>query len=262
MIFESHAHYDDEAFDTDRNELLQSLQEHGVKYVINSGAGMESSRRSIELAEQYPDVYASVGVHPEETGKLTDEDMAWLRSRCSHAKVVAVGEIGLDYHWPEPERTVQKYWFEKQLQMALEEKLPVIIHSREAAQDTIEIMQKVLGKQNGRGSIHCFSYSWEVAEIFLKMGYHIGIGGVVTFKNAKKLKEAVKNIPLERILLETDSPYLAPEPYRGTRNSSCYLPLVAEAVAQIKGTEAEKVIEITEQNAMKLFGVPRSMTKV
>ena len=256
MIFESHAHYDDEAFDTDRQEILQGMQEHGIKYIVNTGAGMASSKRSIELAQEFPDVYAAIGVHPEETGEMTAEDLNWLRQQCSTSKVVAVGEIGLDYHWPEPARDIQKLWFGRQLQMAYEENMPVIIHSREAAKDTLEIMQNIPSKQSGRkGSIHCFSYSEEVAKIFLKMGYDIGIGGVITFKNAKKLKEAVKSIPLERILLETDSPYLAPEPYRGSRNCSYYLPLVAQAIAEIKGVTAEKVIEITQQNAMELFGI-------
>lgn len=252
MIFESHAHYDDEDFDKDREELLGSLAEHGIGTVINIGASIAGSEMTVELSERYPFVYGAVGVHPSEVEELTEEGLARLRSLCSHEKIVAVGEIGLDYHYPEPAMSVQKEWFERQLELAREVKLPVIIHSREAAKDTLDIMKAHRAEEIG-GVIHCFSYAKEMAKEYLDMDYYFGIGGVITFKNAKKLKEAVQYIPMDRILLETDSPYLSPEPHRGERNSSLNLPYVAEAISELKGISYEEVVEITERNARRLF---------
>lgn len=252
MIFESHAHYDDEAFDEDREELLMSLKEHGIGVVINVGASLESCKTTGELMEKYSFIYGAMGVHPSETGELNEENFKWLRSQCDLEKTVAVGEIGLDYHWREPEPAVQKVWFERQLQMAQEVKLPVIIHSRDAAKDTLDMMQALKAGEIG-GVIHCYSYTKEMAREYLNMDYYFGIGGVITFQNAKKLKEAVEYIPMEKILLETDSPYLAPEPNRGRRNSSLNLPYVAQTIAQIKGISYDEVVEITEKNARNLF---------
>lgn len=252
MIFESHAHYDDEDFDKDREELLGSLAEHGIGTVINIGASIAGSEMTVELSERYPFVYGAVGVHPSEVEELTEEGLARLRSLCGREKIVAVGEIGLDYHYPEPAVSVQKEWFERQLELAREVKLPVIIHSREAAKDTLDIMKAHRAEEIG-GVIHCFSYAKEMAKEYLDMDYYFGIGGVITFKNAKKLKEAVQYIPMDRILLETDSPYLSPEPHRGERNSSLNLPYVAEAISELKGISYEEVVEITERNARRLF---------
>lgn len=252
MIFESHAHYDDEAFDEDREELLGSLREHGIDQVINVGASLESCRITLELMRRYSFIYGAMGVHPSETGELNEENFAWLREQCAADKVVAVGEIGLDYHWKEPEPQVQKIWFERQLALAREIGLPVIIHSRDAAKDTLDMMQ-ALHAEEISGVIHCYSYTKEIAREYLQMGYYFGIGGVITFRNSRKLKEAVEYIPLDRILLETDSPYLAPEPYRGKRNSSLNLPLVAQAVAELKGVTCEEVVEVTQENAKRLF---------
>lgn len=252
MIFESHAHYDDEDFDKDREELLGSLAEHGIGTVINIGASIAGSEMTVELSERYPFLYGAVGVHPSEVEELTEEGLACLRSLCGHEKIVAVGEIGLDYHYPEPAVSVQKEWFERQLELAREVKLPVIIHSREAAKDTLDIMKAHRAEEIG-GVIHCFSYAKEMAKEYLDMDYYFGIGGVITFKNAKKLKEAVQYIPMDRILLETDSPYLSPEPHRGERNSSLNLPYVAEAISELKGISYEEVVEITERNARRLF---------
>ena len=252
MIFETHAHYDDEAFDEDREELLISLREHGIGQVINIGASLESCRGTLELMEKYPFVYGAMGVHPSETGELNGENFAWLKEQCTVDKVVAVGEIGLDYHWKEPEPDIQKKWFERQLEMAREVGLPVIIHSRDAAKDTLDIMHALHAEEMG-GVIHCFSYTKETAREYLEMGYYFGIGGVITFQNAKKLKEAVQFIPMDRILLETDSPYLAPEPYRGKRNSSLNLPYVAREIAALKDISYEDVVEITSENAKRLF---------
>ena len=241
MIFESHAHYDDEVFDADREELLGCLTANGIGTVINIGASMAGSEATVKLAGQYSFIYGAVGVHPSEVEELNEEKMERLRVLCGHEKVVAVGEMGLDYHYPEPAKAVQKEWFERQLVLAGEVKLPVIIHSREAAKDTLDIMRTNHAGEIG-GVVHCFSY-------------YFGIGGVITFHNSKKLKEAVQYIPMDRILLETDSPYLAPQPHRGERNSSLNLPYVAEAIAELKGISQEDVIEITEQNARKLFGI-------
>lgn len=249
MIIDSHAHYDDEAFEEDRDNLLQSMQSNGIEKIINVGANIKGSRASIALSEQYPFIYAVVGVHPSDTEELNEEKMAWLKEVSKKEKVVAIGEIGLDYYWPEPDREIQKKWFIRQMELAQEVNLPVIIHSRDAAQDTIEILKQF----PANGVIHCYSYTKESAKEFLKMGYYFGIGGVLTFKNAKKLKEAVMEIPMDRILLETDSPYLAPEPNRGKRNSSLNIPYVVKELAQLKGITEEEVINITTENTKRLF---------
>ena len=254
MIFETHAHYDDDRFNEDRDELLRRLPEEGVGVVINSGASVESTRDTIRLAKEYPHVYAAVGVHPSEIEELDEEFFAWMKEQADWEKTVAIGEIGLDYYWDkEPEvQERQRYWFGRQIEMAKETNLPIIVHSRDAAADTMQVMKEHHAEEIP-GVIHCYSYSKEMALEFIKMGYYIGVGGVVTFKNAKKLKETVEAIPLEKILLETDCPYMAPEPYRGKRNSSLYLPYVIEEIARIKGISKEEVERVTEENARKLF---------
>ena len=254
MIFESHAHYDDEAFDEDREALLSSFAEHGIGTVINIGASMSGSEATVKLAEQYPFFYGAVGVHPSEVEELDEDSFERLRTLCGHKKVVAVGETGLDYHYPEPAVALQKEWFARQLTLAREVELPVIIHSREAAKETLDIMQALRAGEIG-GVVHCFSYAKEMAREYLNMDFYFGIGGVITFKNAKKLKEAVEYIPIDKILLETDSPYLSPEPHRGERNSSLNLPYVAKEIAAIKGLSYEEVVERTEENARRLFGL-------
>ena len=254
MIFDTHAHYDDEAFDQDREAVLQKIREDGVGMIADIGADIASSKKAMELSERYDFIYAVVGVHPSEVEPMQPSDIAWLREMAKKPKVVAIGEIGLDYHYEEPERELQKKWFKAQLELAKEVKLPVSIHSREAAQDTLTIMQQMDMQETG-GVIHCFSYGWEMAKIYLDMGFYLGIGGVVTFKNAKKLKEVVQKAPLERIVLETDGPYLAPEPFRGKRNMSSYLTYVAEKIAELKEITPEEVIQITEQNAKRLYHI-------
>lgn len=256
MIFESHAHYDDEAFDGDREQLLASLKEQGIGYVINVAASLASVKTTQELMKKWDFIYGALGVHPSETGELNEENFAWLKEQLKTPKTVAVGEIGLDYYWDKEEavRNRQKDWFARQLVLAKETELPVIIHSRDAAKDTWDVMAAERAWEQ-KGVVHCFSYTKETARDFLKWDYYFGIGGVLTFKNAKKLKEAVEYIPMERILLETDSPYLAPDPYRGKRNSSLYLPYVVSAIAQIKGISEEKVREITCRNAKELFNI-------
>ena len=252
MIFETHAHYDDEKFDEDRAELLSSMQENGIGRIINVSANLESLENTRKLMEAYPFIYGAFGLHPDEVGDLNEDVMARMLELCRMEKAVAVGEIGLDYYWDKENHEKQEYWFRRQIALAREEKLPMIIHSREAAADTLRVMKEEKSEEIG-GVIHCFSYSVEMAEEYLKMGFYLGIGGVVTFKNAKKIKEVVQMAPMERILLETDSPYLAPVPYRGKRNSSLYLPYVVQEIAELKGISEEEVIETTEKNAVRLF---------
>lgn len=251
-IFDTHAHYDDEAFDEDRDALLTELPENGIARVVNVGASLASCGRSIEIMNRYDYIYGAIGVHPSETAELNDEAFEWLRQQCQLEKCVAVGEIGLDYYWNEPDRELQKEWFRRQLNLARELAKPVIIHSRDAAKDTVDLMTEEHAEEIG-GVIHCYSYTKETAEVFLKMGFYFGIGGVLTFKNAKKLKEAVAYIPLDRIVLETDCPYLAPEPNRGKRNSSLNIPYVVKALAEIKGVEEETVRKAAWENAHKLY---------
>ncbi len=252
MIFDSHAHYDDEAFDEDRDEVLASLRAGGIGRVVNIGASLETTKKAIALAERYPFLFAAAGVHPSDTGELTEANFSYIEEALQTPKVVALGEIGLDYHWDEPGRPVQKKWFERQLLLAREKKMPVVIHSREAAQDTYDIM-KASGAAQMQGVIHCFSYGPEMAGKFLDWGYYLGIGGVITFSNGKKLKEVVKYMPLDRMLLETDCPYLSPVPNRGKRNSSLNLHFVVKAVAELKGISEETVERVTYENACRFY---------
>lgn len=252
MIFDTHAHYDDEQFDEDRDELLASMQACGVEAVTNIGASLATSQNTIELTKKYPFVYGAIGVHPNEVDDLNEDGIAWLKENSGLPKIVAIGEIGLDYYWDEPGREVQKKWFLRQLELAREVKLPVVIHSRDAAKDTLDIM-KSFHSENLGGVIHCFSYTKEMAREYLNMGFFLGIGGVVTFKNAKKLKEVVEYMPMEQMVLETDCPYLSPVPNRGKRNSSLNLPYVVEEVARLKGISVDEVIEITNRNAKTMY---------
>lgn len=254
MIFESHAHYEDKRFDEDRDELLNSFSSKGIGFVVNVSSDLETIKKTIALTEKYNFIYGSVGIHPEMATELNDEALIWVKEMAYNRKIVAIGEIGLDYYWNEPERSIQKKAFECQLYLAKELNMPLIIHSRDAARDTIEIMNGCKAEEVS-GVIHCFSYGKEMAREFLNKGYYIGIGGVVTFRNGKKLREVVEYIPLESILLETDCPYMAPEPHRGTRNSSLNLTYIAQEIANIKGISYDKVLEITEQNAKRMYRI-------
>lgn len=252
MIIDTHAHYDDTCYDEDREEVLASLKEAGVGLVVNVGASVESVQSTVELTKTHDFIYGAVGIHPEGIARLKPEDMDWLAELSKQDKIVAIGEIGLDYHYEEPSKELQQEWFISQLELAAKVKLPVIIHSREAASDTLEIMKEHCDWSQG-GVIHCFSYSPEMAKIYLRKGFHLGIGGVVTFKNSKKLKDVVEMAPLSQMVLETDAPYLAPVPNRGQRNDSTQLVHVIDMIAQIKGISPEEVIQATEENARRLY---------
>lgn len=258
MIFESHAHYDDRQFDVDRETLLENLPFQNVGVIVNVGSDIRSSKESITLAHQYDYIYAAIGVHPDEVDTMKEADMEELSHMAKEDKVVAIGEIGLDYFRKEGNayKSVQKEWFCRQLDLAKEIEKPVIIHSRDAAEDTIQILRD-FRKENPQienpGVIHCYSYSPELAKEYVAMGFYIGIGGVVTFKNAKKLVETVAQIPLERILVETDSPYLCPEPNRGKRNDSSQIRYVMDRIADIRGIAPEEVEKQTEMNARKMY---------
>ena len=275
MIIDTHVHYDDEAFDSDREELIGSLQENNIGLVLDIGSTKESLPKIRSLMDRYDFVYGAMGLHPDEIGDLTDELLGEIREDMKNPKVLAVGEIGLDYYWNKEEQELQKAAFRKQINLALECGKPVVIHSREAAADTLEILREMYGKGSlwealhgsapaasgtasgpteRKGVMHCYSYSAEQARIYTReLGFYLGIGGVVTFKNAKKIKEVVAATPLEYIILETDCPYLAPVPYRGKRNCSLYLPYVVQAIAELKGVSPEEVERITEENARRLF---------
>ena len=235
--------------------MLASLPSNGIVYAVNVGASMYGAEQSLEFAHRYPHMYAACGIHPDEVGDLNEERMEHLKDLCRDPKCVAVGEIGLDYHWmvrPKPE---QKTWFIRQLEMAIELGLPVNIHSRDAAQDSFDIMKDHHAGTTS-GIIHCYSGSPEMAAEYVKMGYFLGIGGVVTFRNGKTLKKVVETVPLENLVTETDCPYLAPEPNRGKRNSSLNIPYVIEAIAAIRGMEAEETAQILFENALRVYHLP------
>ena len=257
MIFDTHAHYDDDAFDIDREELLASMEAGGIGTIVNSCASIDGLDNTIALMEKYPFIYGAVGVHPDDAGEMTEEVLGKISRMADHEKAVAIGEIGLDYYWhkEKEEHLIQQKWFRAQMDLAREKKMPFIIHSREAAEDTLTIVKEYMQGGMYGGIIHCFSYSKEIAAEYLKMGLYFGIGGVVTFENAKKLKEVVKYAPLSQLVLETDCPYLAPKPNRGKRNSSLNLPYVARMIAELKGVTPEEVITVTEENAKKIFGI-------
>ena len=248
-IFDSHAHYDSEAFDEDRKELVGSLPERGVCGVINCASDMASSLTSLELADEFDFVYAACGVHPHEAEKCLNGYLPVLKKLCSEEKCVAVGEIGLDYHYDFSPRDVQIKIFEQQIVLAKELDLPIIVHDREAHEDTMTLLKRYKPK----GVIHCFSGSAEMAKEVLKLGMYIGLGGAVTFKNAKKPLEVAQTVPDDRLLIETDCPYMTPVPFRGQRCDSSFIPYTAEKLAEVRGTSAEEILELTRKNANRLF---------
>ena len=252
MIFDTHAHYDDEAFDEDRDALLSYMAAQGIAKIVNIGSSFEANEKTLKLAQEYDFIKAAFGIHPEFADQLNEENFKRIEELCRLDECVAVGEIGLDCYWPEPDVSIQRPWFERQMDLARRIGKPIVVHSRDAAQETYEMM-KATGAGDIGGVVHCFSYSKEMAKLFVDMGFYIGVGGVITFKNGKKLKEVVEYIPLEHIVLETDCPYLAPVPFRGKRNSSLLLPHVVEVISEIKGISREEVERITWDNAHRLY---------
>ena len=252
-IFDSHAHYDDEQFDQDREQLLGwVLQEKGVVGIINMGSDLKSCQTTLELTHRYDYIFGGAGIHPECARDLPDNWLDQLRTFLKDPKIVAVGEIGLDYHWlDECPKDRQKEVFDAQLELAQELAMPVVIHDREAHGDTLEFLKKY----KPAGVVHCFSGSWETAQEILKLGMYIGLGGVVTFKNARHAVEVAEKLPLERLLLETDAPYMAPGPHRGKRNDSSLIALVAEKIGELRGIDPQAVLDITAENTRKLFGI-------
>lgn len=250
-IFDSHAHYTDKAFNDDRKELLDSLKESGICGVINCGADLESSEKSVALSEKYDYIYCACGVHPEEVDGLPENYIDILRNMAKNEKCVAIGEIGLDYYWRQDNKELQKKVFEEQILLAKEMDLPIIVHDREAHEDTLAILKK----HKPKGVLHCFSGSAETAKEILKLGMYIGLGGAVTFKNAKKPVDVAEMLPLDRLLLETDCPYMAPVPMRGKRNCSAYIEYVAEKIGEIKGIDPQTVTDNATENTKRLFGI-------
>ena len=253
MLFDTHAHYDSGAFNADRMEVLASMPEKGVGLILNPGCDLDSSRTAVELANAFPHVYAAVGVHPSDCETYTEEVEAEFRRLAADKKVRAIGEIGLDYYWKDnAPAEVQKQVFHRQMELAEELGLPVIVHDREAHHDCLEVVK---AHPNVRGVYHCYSGSLEDAKVLVKLGWMLSFTGVVTYKNARKSLEVIEWLPMERIMIETDSPYLTPEPFRGKRNDSGYVHFVAETIARVKGMEVEEVIRITTENGKRFFGI-------
>ncbi len=252
MIFDTHAHYDDEAFDDDRYEVIEKAHESGVGLIMNACADMDGLKSGAELAAKYPYVYISAGVHPQEVGGMTESDIDIIKKAAENEKVKAIGEIGLDYYYENAPRDIQKKWFLRQTELAQELSLPVMIHDRDAHRDTMEILHYA---KNEGGVFHCFSGSVEMAREALNMDMYIAIGGSVTFKNSKTPKEVAAYVPSDRLVIETDSPYLTPVPFRGKRNNSSYLRYVVEMLASLRGTDAEEIERITYENGKRLFGI-------
>lgn len=254
MFFDTHAHYNDEQFDDNRDELLSSMKENNVGKIMNACASMGELDSIIALVDKYDFMYGAVGVHPSDIGELCESDMDILKKYSQHKKILAIGEIGLDYYYDSSPREVQREWFARQIELAKELKLPIIVHDREAHKDTMDILRACHAEEVG-GVLHCFSGSKEMAKEVLDLGMYVAFGGSVTFKNAVKPVEVAQYVPLDMLLLETDAPYLAPVPHRGKRNSSVYLPYVAEKIAELRGISAKEVEEAGMINGMKCFGI-------
>lgn len=254
MLFDTHVHLNDEQFNQDLEEVIDRAKTAGVDHMVVVGFDRQTITKAMELVESYDFLYASVGWHPVDAIDMTDEDLLWIESLASHPKVVALGEMGLDYHWDKSPKDIQKDVFRKQIRLAKKVKLPIIIHNREATQDILDILKEEKAEEVG-GIMHCFSGSTEVALECIGMNFYISLGGPVTFKNAKKPKEVAADIPLEHLLIETDCPYLAPHPNRGKRNEPAYVKLVAEQIAEIKEISVEELAKQTTQNAKRLFGI-------
>jgi TatD DNase family protein len=254
MLFDTHTHLDAEQFDGDREETIARAVEQGVTRMVNVGFNRDTIPTTMKLAETYDFIYAAVGWHPVDAITMKDGDLEWIAELCQHEKVVAIGEIGLDYYWDTSPKEVQQQVFRRQIGLARELKMPIVIHNRDAHEDVVKILKEEKASDIG-GIMHAFSGSWETAKSCLNMGFHISFGGPITFKNAKQPKEVLVQVPNDRLLLETDAPYLTPHPYRGKRNESAYVRLVAEAAAELKGITLEEIAEITTRNALERFGI-------
>lgn len=252
-LYDSHAHLDDPRFDQDRRQIIESLESDGISLVINPGADMESSFHGLEMAKEYPQIYAAVGLHPQVASEYKSSDIEKLREWAEEPKVIAIGEIGLDYYYGKDNRREQMNLFKEQMELAKEMSLPVIIHMRDATEETYNILKDYEGSV--RGVMHCYSGSAEMAEVFMKLGYYISLAGVVTFKNAKTAKDVAKSIPLDRLLIETDSPYLTPEPHRGKRNEPKYVRQVANKICELRDISLEELSEVTRRNTRELFNI-------
>ncbi len=248
-IFDSHAHYDDEQFDIDRNELLVSFKDKGISGVVCCGTDIKTSEFAVKLSHKYDFIYSAVGFHPLENGEYNDGDLEKIRELAKDEKCVAIGEIGLDYHYEKESRDNQLILVEKQIELANELNLPIIFHDRESHEDTLNILKKLKPK----GVVHCFSGSVEMTKEIVKLGMYIGLGGAVTFKNAVKPCEVAKFVPNDRLLIETDAPYMAPVPFRSKRCDSLYIPYTAEKIAELRGTTAQEILDLTDENARRLF---------
>ncbi|MEK5440167.1 TatD family hydrolase [Fredinandcohnia sp. FSL W7-1320] len=256
MLIDTHAHLNAIQYQEDLEEVIERAQSEGVEIIVVVGFDRETITRAIELADTYEFIYATVGWHPVDAIDMTDEDLKWIEELCSHPKVVALGEMGLDYYWDKSPKEIQKEVFRKQIALAKKVKLPIIIHNREATADIIEILEEEKASEVG-GIMHCFTGSVEVAKQCMDMNFYISFGGPVTFKNAKKPKEVATEIPLDRLLIETDCPYLTPHPFRGKRNEPSYVKYVAEQIAELKGVTFEEIAQITSDNAKRFFGIKR-----
>ena len=254
MLFDTHVHLNDEQYDQDLKEVIQNALDAGVEKMVVVGFDRPTITKAMALIEEYDFLYASIGWHPVDAIDMTENDLQWIEELSSHPKVVAIGEMGLDYHWDKSPKDIQKEVFRKQIRLAKKVNLPIIIHNREATQDIVEILKEEKASEVG-GIMHCFSGSVDTAKECINMNFFISLGGPVTFKNAKKPKEIAKEIPLSQLLIETDCPYLAPHPYRGKRNEPAYVKLVAEQIAEIKELTYEEVVAQTYQNAKKIFGI-------
>ncbi len=254
MLFDSHAHLNDERFEEDRDEVIRRAQEQGVSRILNIGFNRETIETTLSLAEQYDFIYAAVGWHPHDAATMTDEDLKWIRSLTEHPKVVALGEMGLDYYRNHSPREVQDAVFRRQIRLAREVGMPIVIHNREADRDVLRVLREEGAEEVG-GVMHCFGGDWAMVQACLEMNFLIGLGGPVTFKNARLPKEIAAQVPLDRLLIETDAPYLAPHPHRGKRNESGYVRLVAEKIAELRGISFEEVARQTAANACRLFRI-------
>lgn len=254
MLFDSHAHLDDEKFDDDREKVINSLKENGVDLIVDPGADISSSVQAVNLSKEYENIYAAVGVHPHSAKDMNEDTLKILKALSKNDKVVAIGEIGLDYHYDNSPRDVQKKWFKEQIKLAKELNLPIIIHTREAQKDTFDIVKEEYD-ENLRGVLHCYSGSLEMAREYLDMGFYISFAGPITFKNSKVPKQVAKEVPLDKLLVETDCPYLTPEPHRGKRNEPLYVRYVASTIAELKGITFEEVARRTKENAIRFFEI-------